>query len=154
MATLRRASLETPWLTVLPETQTLRFTFTIGPVPVKFYKGDADDVPQKHLRPSFAELRQLDLAFKSDGIDTTNLLRIAIEADFSGKTTAITLVEVEESGEPVRVFQIPLDATNILVMRSKPINLEPPTLEVKDKTAGEKEGARAEEQFGSGSSKP
>lgn len=149
MAGLRRDTLLTPWLTVLPETHALRFTFTIGAIPVKFYKGVADDVPTKHLNPSFAELRQLNLAFKVDGISPTNLLRIAIEADGSGKTTAVSLVEVEESGEPVRVFQIPLDAANVLVMKSKPINLDPPTLGIKNVSAGEKAVERAEGQFGS-----
>lgn len=150
MAQLRRASLITPWLTVLPETQALRFTFAVGSVPLKFYRGDADDVPQKSLERSWAELRQMDLAFKTDGIEITDLLRIAIEPDASGKTSTVTLVEVEESGRPLRVFQIPLDAANVIVMKPKPINLEPPTLGAIDVSAEEGErAAGAEDQFGS-----
>lgn len=149
MAQLRRESQITPWLTVLPETQALRFTFAVGSVPLKFYKGDADDVPQKFLEPSFAELRQLNLAFKTDGFDSTNLLRIAIEPDASGKTSTVTLVEVEESGQPIRVFQIPLDAANVIAMKPKPINLEPPTLGIIDISAEDTKRAGPEGQFGS-----
>jgi hypothetical protein len=152
MAQLRRASLNKHWLTVLPETHALRFTFTVGSVPLKFYKGNADDVPQKLLHPSFAELRQMDLAFKSDGAESTNLLRIAIESDASGKTSAVTLVEVEESGIPIRVFEIPLDAANVIVMMPKPINLQPPVLEVIEMPSEENESAKAEDQFGSAGS--
>jgi hypothetical protein len=152
MSQLRRTTFTAPWLTVLPETQALRFTFTVGAVPLKFYRGEADEVPQKHLQPSYAELHQLDLALQSDEIITTNLLRIAMETDSSGKTSAVTLVEVEESGIPIRVFQIPLDAANIIVMKPKPINVEPPMLELR-KPAEENEGAGAEGQLGSAGSK-
>jgi hypothetical protein len=146
---MRSASFSIPWLTVLPESQALRFTFAVGTVPLKFYRGDVDDVPQKYLEPSFTELRQMDLAFKTDGIDSTNLLRIAVEPDASGKTSTVTLVEVEESGIPLRVFQIPLDSANVIEMKPKPINLEPPTLEVIDESAEEGKRVRGEDQFGS-----
>jgi hypothetical protein len=149
MAQMRSASFSIPWLTVLPESQALRFTFAVGTVPLKFYRGDVDDVPQKYLEPSFTELRQMDLAFKTDGIDSTNLLRIAVEPDASGKTSTVTLVEVEESGIPLRVFQIPLDSANVIEMKPKPINLEPPTLEVIDESAEEGKRVRGEDQFGS-----
>jgi hypothetical protein len=91
----------------------------------------------------------MDLAFKTDGIDSTNLLRIAVEPDASGKTSTVTLVEVEESGIPLRVFQIPLDSANVIEMKPKPINLEPPTLEVIDESAEEGKRVRGEDQFGS-----
>lgn len=149
---MRRAAFTTPWLTVLPETHDLRFTFTIGAVPLKFYKGDADEVPQKLLRPSFAELEQMDLVFESDGVDCTNLLRIAVESDLFGKTSRVTLVEVDESGIPLRVFRIPLDVANVVEMKPKPINVDPPILGVKE-IAEESGSAAAEDQFGSTGSK-
>jgi hypothetical protein len=40
VAAIKRESMLTTWLRVLPETQALRFTFTVGSLPVKFYKGD------------------------------------------------------------------------------------------------------------------
>jgi hypothetical protein len=148
MAQIRRASLTMPWLTVLPETQTLRFTFAIGSLPLKFYKGDADDVPGKFLVRSFAELRQLKLAFPTHGVQSTHLLRIAVEPDASGNTSAVTLVEVEESGRATRIYEIPLDAANVVVMKSKPINLQPVVPVIIEETAEEVASEEAGDQFG------
>jgi hypothetical protein len=149
MAQIERVSLKTSWLRVLPESESLRFTFAVGSIPLKFYRGDADDVPRNCLVRSYIELRQTELAFESDGIEPTSLLRIAIEPDAFGKTSTVTLVEVEESGSPLRVFQIPLDAANVIQMTPKPINLEPPSLEPIDESTEEKESGRAGDQFGS-----
>src|SRR5277367_815151 len=44
---IRKARLAMLWLSVIPESHPLRFTFTIGDLPLKFYKGEAEDVPGK-----------------------------------------------------------------------------------------------------------
>jgi len=153
MAQIRRASLTTPWLTILPETQTLRFTFAIGPLPSKFYKGDADDVPGKFLVRSFAELRQLKLAFESEGVQATHLLRIAVEPDSSGNTSTVTLVEVEESGRATRTYEIPLRTSNVVEMKPKPISLEPVVPILIEKPAEEVKSEEAGDQFGASGTK-
>jgi hypothetical protein len=149
---IRRASITTPWLTVLPESQTLRLTFAIGSLPLKIYRGDADEVPGKFLVRSFAELDQMELAFAIHGVDSTNLLRIAVEPDASGKTSAVTLVEVEKSGNPLRIFQIPLDTAKVIEMKPKPITLDPPKLEAIGDSAEEEESAGAEGKAGTSNS--
>ena len=149
MAQIEQASVETPWLRVLAESQTLRFTFVVGSIPLKFYRGEADEVPRKCLVRSYAELTQTELAFESDGIESTSLLRIDIEPDALGRTSTVALVEVEESGSPLRVFQIPLDSANVIEMTPKPINLAPPSLEPIDESTEEKESGGAEDRFGS-----
>jgi hypothetical protein len=125
---LREASIGCDWLRVLPETQRLRLTFTIGSVPLKLYKGEPDDLPSKTLVRSFSELRQMRLAFEHDGIDVSLSIRIAVEADADGRTTAISLVEVDGRGEPRRVYDIPLNETNVVAFKPAPIELPAPRL--------------------------
>lgn len=149
IAKIRSASLEMPWLRVLPESQNLKFTFSIGRLPIKFYKGDPEDIPDKCLVRSFSELAQMKLAFDLEGVDATNMLRLAVGVDMKGNTTFVTLVEVNELGTPLRIYDIPLDASNIIVFQTKPIDLEPPLLEVIDEESLE-ERKRAEpgDRFG------
>ncbi len=149
IARIRAATIETDWLRVLPETQHLKFTFSIGALPIKFYKGEPDDVPTKCLIRSFAELAQLKLAFSLEGIEATNMLRLAVGADASGNTTFITLVEVDDYGTPLRIFEIPLDAANVIVMKTKPIDLAPPVLEViEDISVEDSESAKSGDKSG------
>lgn len=154
MSQIRRASQNTPWLTVVQESQALRFTFAVGSIPLKFFRGDAGEVPGKYLVGSFAELRQMELALELEEIELNNLLRIAIESDASGKTSAVTLVEVDRSGNPFRTFDIPLEAGNVIEMKPKPINVEPPVLEVINEFVEEEaEGGAAEGTSGSSGTK-
>lgn len=133
MARIRTASMETDWLRVLPESQNLKFTFSIGLLPVKFYKGEPDEIPIRSLVRSFAELSQMRLAFDAEGIEPTHMLRLAVGADPAGNTTSITLVEVDEGGTPLRTFEIPRgESDNIVILKPKPIDLAPPKLEVID----------------------
>jgi hypothetical protein len=74
---------------VLPETQPLRFTFAVGSIPMKFYKGDHDDVPTRCMVQSYMELRQMSLAFNTDRLDPSHLLRMTVETDYTGKTALL-----------------------------------------------------------------
>jgi hypothetical protein len=152
-AHIRRSRLAMPWLSVIPESHPLRFTFTIGDLPLKFYKGEAEDVPGKFLVGSFAELRQMKLVFGPRDAQSTQLLRIAVEPDASGNTSAVSLVEVEESGEAARIYEIPLDAQNVVVMKPKPINLAPVVPEIIEESAEEVKSEEAGDQFGASGTK-
>jgi len=147
-AQIRRSRLELPWLSVILESHPLRFTFAIGDLPLKFYKGEEEDVPGKFLVGSFAELRQMRLVFGPRDIQSTQLLRIAIEPDASGNTSTVSLVEVEESGEAARVYEIPLDAQNVVVMQPKPISLAPVVPEILEESVEEMKSEEVGDQFG------
>lgn len=149
LAAIRAAASSTPWLHVLHETHPLRFTFSIGSLPIKFYKGDPEDVPGKAMVRSFAELRQMSLALEMEGVKQEYALRLAIESDFFHNTSAITLVEVDEQGKPYRVFEIPLDASNVVVMQTKPIDLAPPVLTVIREESEEVKRGAVEHKVGS-----
>jgi hypothetical protein len=69
------------------------------------------------------------LAFEYEGADVNFSIRLAVEADATGRTTSISLVEVNEAGEPTRVYEIPLSAPNVVEMKLPPIDLPAPKLE-------------------------
>lgn len=131
LARLREEALNLKWLRILPETQTLRFTFAIGNTPVKFYKGAADDVPSRTLIQSYSELRQMRLAIEFDQVPRNLMVRFAIEADAFGRTSSISLVEVDDEGSPQRIYEIPLRGANVVTLQPKPISIDPPKLEPK-----------------------
>ena len=139
MFRVRGETLSFDWLRILPESQNLKFTFSIGSLPVKIYKGEPEDIPTRSLVRSFAELAQMRLAFPNVDAKATNMLRIAVGADGAGLATAIVLVEVDEAGTPLRTFEIPRsESENIIGLRPTPITLAPPRIEVIDDDAEQK----------------
>ncbi len=105
---IEAAAIEEEWLDVLDSS--MQFVFSIGGVPVRFYRGEPDDPTARTLKQSFSELRQLSL-FGADELVTLTAepaYRFAIETDVDGALTAITFVVL--AGEtPVLTWQVPLD---------------------------------------------
>lgn len=97
----------------------LHFVFSVGTVPLRFYRGEPADVPAKTLRINFPELHAHQDAFafaKNYTTATKTHLRLAVETDEVGEATVISLVEVDEDlnrvgdpwvipGETGKVFQ-------------------------------------------------
>src|SRR5712692_5876690 len=52
-----------PWLTILHEAENLSFSFGVGSVPFRFYRGKPDDPPGRYLLRTFGELHHLQTAF-------------------------------------------------------------------------------------------
>ena len=124
---LAEASAEHRWLTILPE-EPNRFTFAISGIPLKFYKGFADDPPSRSLARSFAELGSIQQSLDFGNVpDLKHLLRVAVETDGTGAAKAIMLVELDESGNVTGTFTIPDAGTGVLSMRPKPIDPGPPS---------------------------
>lgn len=115
------------WLTVLPEEQN-RFTFAVGGVPLKFYKGPADDPPSRSLAVSYAELGSIQQSFDFGFMpDCHHLLRLAVETDRSGDVESVILVELEESGDVTDTYRIPDGTASIRPMMPNPVDPGPPT---------------------------
>lgn len=77
------------WLSIMDPSK--QFIFKIGDVPVRFYKGEADEPSGRTLRQTFSELNQLAFIFgKDDGGGLA--YRFAIETDFDGSITSIKFV--------------------------------------------------------------
>jgi hypothetical protein len=121
-----------PWLTALDRTKQL--VFKIGEVPVRFYRGPADEPNQRTLRQSFPELQQLAFGFASEAEGRDLAFRFAVETDFDGSITSVKFVGLR--GEmPVLCWDIPLTAppARFYLFDTKPaegVELPPPTVRV------------------------
>lgn len=97
---------EYPWLDVID--RTLQLIFKIGDVPVRIYRGDADEPTDRTMRQSLNELKQLSLLF--DGQDEGRALayRFAIETDIDGSVLAVKFVGLRGK-TAVLNWDVPLD---------------------------------------------
>jgi hypothetical protein len=95
------------WLSVIDSSK--QFVFGVGAVPMRFYRGAADDPSERTLRQSYPELRQLSL-FPDDIEAREYAHRLAIETDLDGAITGIKYVAM--SGDTPKFFwDIPLIGT-------------------------------------------
>ena len=105
---IQTAAAEIDWLEIL--NPTMQFVFTVGGVPVRFYRGEPDDPNVRTLKQTFSELQQLSL-FSADELiklAAEPLYRFAIETDLDGVITAITFV-VLAGDTPALTWKVPLD---------------------------------------------
>jgi hypothetical protein len=131
---LQEAAKEYDWLTILREDERpLRFVFAIGSIPIRFYRGEPVDPPARYLYLCYAELRQRQTALDFGvPLHDGQMFRIAVETDFSGQASNVTLVEMNEANEIVDTYLIPADEgkyQNVIPLQSKGIELPPPTVE-------------------------
>jgi hypothetical protein len=128
-----RASAEKhKWLTILREAEPLRFTFAIGTIPIRFYRGGTTDAPGHYLERTFAELHQQQLALQIDGLRLVDrVLRLAVEIDATGEVENIILVEMDTAGTVTETYRIPLEneAGKVTPLQLKPVELGPPQVE-------------------------
>lgn len=85
-----------------------RFVFSVGNVPVRFYRGKPDRAPARTLAVHTPELRQLSLAF--DGLDASYkelLYRFAIETGPLGEPDSIIFAALAKDGAVVFTWDIP-----------------------------------------------
>lgn len=78
------------WLRVID--RSLQLIFTIGEVPVRIYRGEAEEPTARTMRQSHSELRQLGFSF--DELDEGRELafRFAVETDIDGGALAVKFV--------------------------------------------------------------
>jgi hypothetical protein len=129
---LREASAKYGWLTIVDEAEPLCFTFAIGSVPFKFYRGSPDDPPGRLLEMTYGELRQQQLVFDIEGIRLLDkILRIAVETFSNGEAATISVVEMDKAGVVTGTYSIRavIELSNVTPLQAKPIDLPAPTLE-------------------------
>jgi hypothetical protein len=120
-----------PWLSIIDPS--MQFVFRIGAVPMRFYRGEADDPTPRTLRQSFPELRQFSLFPKgTEARDYTH--RLAVETDIDGAVTSIKYVATN-GDTPEFFWDIPLTASvaPIRPVDENPaggVELPPPTVEL------------------------
>jgi hypothetical protein len=151
-AALRKAANTSYWLRILPETSSLGFSFAIGDVPFRFYRGNPEEPPYHYQFKSYGEIHhfQLCLALDSGFRPIDGVLRLAAETDGSGEISGVTLVEMDDGGNPVDSYQIPFDEgeSNIVSIQTPPVDLPPVIAEPLKK---DEEGEKKAQSHGLGS---
>ncbi len=124
----------TSWLVVLPETRNLQFSFAIGSVPFRFYRGTPDNPPDRYAISSFGELHHLQMCLELEGLrPLDNVLRLAVETSpMTLEVITVSVVEVDTARNPIATYQIPLRhraAQPVTLLQAKPVELAPPQVE-------------------------
>lgn len=101
---------EYPWLGVID--RSLQLIFKIGEVPVRIYRGEADEPTDRTLRQSNNELRQLGFSFDERDEGRELAFRFAVETDVDGSVLAVKFVGLR-SATAVLNWDVPInDATS------------------------------------------
>jgi hypothetical protein len=107
----------------------LGFSFAIGQVPFRFYRGNPDEPPYNYQFKSYGELHHLQLCLElgSGFHSIDNVLRLAVETDGGGEVSSVTLVVMDEGGNPRESWRIPFDEgdTNVVSIQTPPVDLPP-----------------------------
>ncbi len=125
---IQQYSKTNPWLSVLHELKALQFSFCVGSVPLRYYKGDPEDPPSRYLVQSPGEIEQIQLCISFDGRPTVDtILRIAVHVDAMHEASSVSLIEIDEFKEVVGKYKIPFDAqaSNVTPMQTPPVSLPP-----------------------------
>ena len=95
------------WLGVLDGTQ--HFVFLVEGVPVRFFRGDAEDPTKRTLRQQEVEAEQLALAFgREDGAEGL-MFRLAVETDERGAVSRVVFLALRgEEGRVECFWPVPL----------------------------------------------
>jgi hypothetical protein len=130
----RAAGSTCPWMRVI--SPNLEFVFTIGAVPVRFFRGDSSNPDGPHLRVSDVEAYQYGLAFGDNAVDLR--WRIVVETNALGETRRIVLIGSTDAGAVECSYVIPplSDVTFIEPGREHarpPRQLPAPVVQLRDK---------------------
>ncbi len=148
---LKQAAGQHDWLSVLQDAQYLEFSFAIGTVPFRFYRGKPDEPPDNYLFKTFGELQHLQLCLEIEGLrPIDNILRLAVETDATREVSAVTLVELDDAGNALSVYPVPLDGViqNVTPIQAPTVDL-PPVIAEPLANEEEKQKQKKENGFGS-----
>jgi hypothetical protein len=95
------------WLKVLDNSN--HFIFLLDDVPVRFYRGNADEPTERTLRQQESEARQQTLAFGGSEAAEGLLFRLAVETDERGSASRVVFLALRGEGGRVEcAWDIPL----------------------------------------------
>jgi hypothetical protein len=152
---IRKATVTYNWLKTLPEKSALAFSFAIGNIPFRFYRGNPEEPPFHYQAKSYGENQHVQLVLALDlGGDFTALdgvLRLAVEIS-DLEVSTVTLVEVDSDGKPVNSFAIPFDEgdTNVVSIEAPPPVVMPPAIAEPLETEAEKKEKEKKRERGHG----
>lgn len=103
-------SREHPWLRVLDGSH--HFVFLIEDVPVRFFRGAADDAPERTLKRQEIEAQQMDLALGEDAAEGL-VFRLAVETGAGGVAERVVFLALRgEEGEAECFWPVPLNSVD------------------------------------------
>jgi hypothetical protein len=130
---IREASKSHEWLRILSEPANLQFSFAIGEMPFRFYRGRADDPPERYLASTYGEIHHVQAVLDIEGLRPIDkILRLAVETGSTREVSSVTLVEVDEAGNVTETYVVPFadaDAGKVSQLQAKAVTLPAPTLE-------------------------
>jgi hypothetical protein len=130
----------------------VHFVMTIGGHPVRFCKGEPDDVPPRYQQLSLPEMAQQALLGFDTDVPQGRGLRIMITNDVDGMPSDIHLVEVDDMTKGVtNVYLIPAIASTttfatfapppVPPVTIPPVSAEPLDTEVEEEASADKTGS-------------
>jgi hypothetical protein len=97
-----------PWLGVLDETH--HFVFLIDGVPVRFFRGDAEEPSKRTLRQQESEAQQLALALGDAGGSDGLMFRLAVETGQDGNVVRVVFLALRgEAGSVECFWPVPME---------------------------------------------
>jgi len=116
------------WLDICSELRALQFSFCVGSVPLRFYKGDPDDPPSRYLAHTPGEEQHIQTCFEFAGLPPVDtVLRLAVEVDAARQASSIVFVEIDSHKDVIGKYRIPhtRQVAQIMPMQAPPVNLAP-----------------------------
>lgn len=98
-----------PWLRVLDESH--HFVFLIDQVPVRFYRGQADEPTTRTLRRLNGEVEQLSLALGEDVAADGLVFRFAVETNANGGVERVVFLALRGEDRSECFWPVPLDVS-------------------------------------------
>ncbi|WP_135467946.1 hypothetical protein [Crenalkalicoccus roseus] len=96
-----------PWLSVLDESH--HFVFLIDEVPVRFYRGPAEEPTDRTLRCQEVEARQLSLALGRQAEEDGLLFRFAVETGEGGRVERVVFLALRGEERTECFWPVPLE---------------------------------------------
>lgn len=119
-----------PWLKVFDATH--HFVFLVDGVPVRFYRGDADDPTKRTLRIHEAEAEQLALALGPEVEAEGLMFRLAVETGEGGEVRRIVFLALRgEEGRAECFWPVPLETSPTAKgLRGGPLRNDAPAMQL------------------------
>lgn len=94
------AGVYSDWLKVISAQNALDFQFTVGRIPMKFYRPASAGQPARTLRQQFEELRAFQLLLGlTQPVRSESVYRLAVEVAEDGEAESVALVKLSASGD-------------------------------------------------------
>ena len=127
---------EHSWLGVID--RSLQLTFKIGEVPIRIYRGEADEPTDRTLRQSTNELRQLGFSFDERDEGRELAFRFAVETDVDGSALSVKFVGLR-GATAVLNWDVPIDDVasggTVGSAATEPVELDAPAVGIRGRSS-------------------